>query len=296
MDDLALVRELADDTLLPDLDDLAAARARVVAGTTTPAPVRLLRHRSRFALLGGTTIGLAAAVAAAITLVPRNDHPAVPRPDAVQVLTLAAARALTAPHDPPRPDQFVYARDNGRESWRSVDGTRDGLVVDGSSTPLPGCVDGRKAVVKGTEVVQGVSEECVPEPAYRSDLPTTTDAMLDYLDRNAGGEPGDVNARGKDILHLIDGALLSPETRAALFEAASRVPGLEVLPDVRDATGKPGIGITWPVPAGASPPPSASAGPKPTVLVFDPTTYEYLGSPERAASAVSIVDQSGQRP
>ena len=297
MDDLTLLRNLVDDTPLLDRDDLAPARARLVAGITAPAPVRLLRHRSRFALLGGTTIGLAAAVAAAITLVPPNEQAPATGPDAVQVLNLAAARVLATPHDVPRPDQFLYARSDGRESWLSADGTRDGvIVIDGSSTPVPGCVNGRKAIVKGDTVVPGLTEECVPEPAYRSDLPTTTDAMLDYLDRNASGGPGNVNARGKDVLYLINGALLSPETRAALFQAASRVPGLKVVTDIHDATGKPAIGITWPSPGGSSPAPGAPGKPKPTVLVFDPATYEYLGSPERPAAAVSIVDEVGQRP
>jgi hypothetical protein len=229
-----------------------------------------------------------------------TSQPAATGPDAVQVLTLAAQRALTTPHVVPRPDQFIYARSKGRESWQSVDGTRDGLiVVEGSSTPVPGCRDGRKQVAKGDEFLPGVTEECVPEPAYRSDLPTTADAMLEYLDRNASGEPGDVNARGKDILFLVSEALLAPETRAALVQAASRVPGLEVLPDVRDSTGKAGIGITWPMPPlgpSASVPPDPRNGPKPTVLVFDPTTYEYLGTPTWAAGEVFVVDESGQRP
>jgi hypothetical protein len=315
MDDLTLVRDLVDDAPLLNQSALAPARARLVAGTTATAPVRLLRHRSRFALLGGTTIGLAAAVAAAITLVPQNQppvtgtgglamtgtsQPAATRPDAVQVLNLAAQRVLATPFAVPRPDQFIYARSEGRESWQSVDGTRDGLIaIQGSSTPIPGCRDGRKQVTKGGEFLPGVTEECVPEPAYRSDLPTTTDAMLEYLDRNASGTPGDVNARGKDILRLVGEALLAPETRAALFQAASRVPGLEVVADVRDATGKAAIGITWPLPpAGpsASAPPGGQGGPKPEVLVFDPTTYEYLGSPTRAAGEVYVVDESGQRP
>ena len=298
MDDLALVRDLVDDTPLPDRDALAPARARLVAGITAPAPVRLLRHRSRFALLGGTTIGLAAAVAAAITLVPLNEQAPATGPDAVQVLTLAAARVLATPHDVPRPDQFVYARSDGREIWQSVDGTRDGVLVnrDGSSTPLPGCRDGRAPIVKGNDVLPGVTEECVPAPAYRSYLPTTADAMLQYLDEHASGEPGDANARGKDVFSLIDEAALPPETRAAVFQAASRVPGLKVVTDIHDATGKPAIGITWPSPGGSSPAPGAPGKPKPTVLVFDPATYEYLGSPERPAAAVSIVDEVGQRP
>jgi len=295
MDDLTLVRDLFDDAPLPDATALAPARARVMASIN--APVRLIRHRSRFALVGGTTVGLAAAVAAAITLVPRETPPVQQGTDAVQVLRLAANHVLAQPRSAPRPDQFVYAKSDGREIWQSVDGTQDGvLITGGSTTPLPGCRDGVALVVKGDEILPGVTEPCEPRPAYRSDLPTTADGMLAYLDANASGEPGNVNARGKDVLALIGETAMPAETRAALFEAASRIPGLTVVPDTHDASGRPGIGITWPSPGGASTPPSASARPTNTVMVFDPTTYEFLGTPQRSAGQVSIVDRSGQRP
>lgn len=310
MDELQLVRELGDETPFPDQAALAPARDALMAGIAGRGPVRLRKRRSRYALVGTAAIGLAAAVAATIVLMPA-DQPvtggnAATAPsadssaevtDPVRLLARAARTARDDTSAPPRADQFVYARSAGeggpeREIWQSVDGTHDGLLhhADGSKTPLPGCRDGQAAVVKGPEVLPGVTEPCEPRPAYRSDLPTDVDGMLAYLDANASGEPGSVNARGKDVLGLINESLLPPLSRAALYDAAARVPGLSVVPDARDAAGRPGVGITWPVPAGSK------AEAKPVVIVFDEDTYELLGTNFHAITALAVVDQAGQRP
>ncbi|MCC8244125.1 CU044_5270 family protein [Saccharothrix luteola] len=311
MDDLKVLRELGDETPLPDEAALAPARAALLAGIAERGPVRLRKRRSRYALVGASAIGLAAAVAATITLLPAGQPApggeavatstsAVVEPvtDPVRLLAFAARAARAEPAVTPRPDQFVYTRSdtgtNGgapREIWLSVDGTRDGVLHDhGERIPLPGCQDGRAVVIKGTEVLPGMTEPCEPLPAYRADLPTDVDGMLAYLDANASGEPGSVNARGKDVLALINESRMLPAARAALYEAAARVPGLAVVPDARDAAGRPGVGITWPVPSGSSP------EAEPVVIVFDTETYELLGTNFHAITAQAVVDQAGQRP
>jgi hypothetical protein len=75
-----------------------------------------------------------------------------------------------------------------------------------------------------------------------------------------------------------------------LFEAAAKVPGLEVVPSTADGAGRLGIGITWPVP------PHSGSAAKPTVLVFDASTYEFLGTSDEAITNLSTVDKAGQRP
>ncbi|PSL53085.1 hypothetical protein B0I31_110176 [Saccharothrix carnea] len=309
MDELRLLRALGDETPLPDEASLAPVRANVLAGLA-----RRRRPRRRFALVGASAIGLAAAVAAAVTLLPTSPPaPTVPGgqaqspptsavapvTDAVRLLNFAAEAARAEPAVNPRPDQFVYTRSsvdsNGgapREIWLSVDGTRDGVLYDhGLRIPLAGCKDGKAVVIKGDRVVPGLTDDCEPHPAYRSDLPTDVDGMLAYLDANASGsEPGNVNSRGKDVLRLINESMVPSAARAALYEAAARVPGLSVVPDARDAAGRPGLGITWPPPAGSE------ADAEPVVIVFDPTTYELLGTTFHAIEAQAVVDQPGQRP
>lgn len=296
MDDLKLVRELGDETPLPDAAALAPARERLLAGMAGSAPVRLRQRRSRFAVVGGSTVGLAAAIAAVITLAPIGGPPPSANAAAVQLLHNAAAKARSLPDLDARAEQFVYVRSESggstREIWLSADGTRDGVLADGNGNQLlmPGCRDGRAVVVKGDRPLPGVTEPCEPRPAYRSDLPTDVDAMLAYLDRNASGEPGSVNARGKDVMGLISESYLPPRARAALWEAAARVPGLKVVEHTEDAAGRAGVGITWPVPEGSL------SGAKPVVLVFDANTYEFLGTQSTAVVNLSIVDQAGQRP
>jgi hypothetical protein len=305
MDELQLVRELGDETPLPDQASLAPARAAFLAGIAERGPVRLRRRRSRYTLVGASVVGLAAAVAAAITLIPVGQ----PAPggqaqssevtDAVKLLNFAAQAARAEPEIVPRPDQFVYTRTvgsgpGGSELWLSVDGTRDGVIRNTTETgehsiPLPGCVDGRQVVVKGDEVLPGVFDTCEPTPAYPADAPTDVDGMLAYLDRIAG-EGASVNVRGKTVMHLISDAYMRPAARAALWEAAARIPGLSVVPDTRDGSGRAGTGVTWPVPEGSKP------EAKPQVLVFDPVTYEYLGTDTSAVLQLAIVDQVGQRP
>lgn len=309
MDDLRLVREYGAATPFPDAASVASARADLLAGMGKN------RHRLRLGVIGGSTVGIAAAAAVVaivmgsapepspqaappggtpVTETSATENPAVETPvDASRVLLLAATAARSQPDVQPRPDQFVYTRtgfaDGGvREIWLSVDGTRDGVLKQhGESIPLAGCRDGRAPVIKGAEPLPGVTEECVVRPAYRPDLPTTVDGMLAYLDANASGSPGDVNARGKDVLFLISESYLRPAARAALYEAAARVPGLRTVPDATDGAGRRGIGITWPVPEGSD------KEARPTVVVFDAKTYAHLGTQHDSVQRIAIVDKAG---
>ncbi|MEE3920575.1 hypothetical protein V2I01_27085 [Micromonospora sp. BRA006-A] len=148
------------------------------------------------------------------------------RADARQVLRDAAVAALRLPDVEPRPDQFVYTRSQGgrelRESWASVDGTRDGLVVEyppgAPGVRAPGCRDGRAKMYRAGSLPG--TEPCVPEPPDPA-VPTDAAAMRAYLDKRRSGEPSDVNAAAKDVMFLLNDSYLRPRSRAALFEAAA---------------------------------------------------------------------------
>lgn len=252
-------------------------------------------RRLRWAALA--TTGIAAAITATLVLVP-PDLPVPPGPgapagptvqaDAARVLRAAAVTALAQPAAAPRPDQFLYTRTRTargeRESWHSMDGTRDGLIRNPGEEahPAPGCPATAREGSGDSPVEQGGS--CVPDPAYRSDLPTDAAGMQEYLGLHRSGEPGDVNALGKDVGGMLHEKLVPPAARAALFEAVATVPGLTVVADVRDAAGRPGVGVSW------------SHGDEPTTLVLDPSTHEFLGWPGEAVLASGVVDEVGQRP
>ncbi|MDG4785148.1 CU044_5270 family protein [Micromonospora sp. WMMD1102] len=323
MDELRLVQQLDAEIPPASPEQLAPARNRLMAMATAaspalsePPPVRrentspaasresspvTARNRRstwrnwRLALGSVMAAGVAAAVAAVLVLAPDRlggDVPAA-RADATQVLRNAAAAALRLPDVAPRPDQFIYRRAQDgpatSESWLSVDGTRDGLSRETSAGKrtdaiLPGCRNGRAAVMKGNEVVAGQTEKCTPQPGYLADLPTDVAGMRSYLAEHGSGEPGSVNAAGKDVLDLAD-SYLRPQSRAALYEAAATVPGLRAVEGVTDGAGRTGVGIAWPSTAGAGE----------IVLVFHPETYAFLGMSETSAVlAVAVVDRVGQ--
>ncbi|WP_370962084.1 CU044_5270 family protein [Amycolatopsis sp. cg9] len=296
MDDLDLIRERADAVGLATAEDLAPARERLLAAARTGRP----RRAKRWFWTAGAAAALAAGITAVVALAPAGETGAgvgvgvgVAHADPVRVLTEAAGAALGEQAAVPRPDQFLYVKTERsdhsvREVWFSVDGTRDGLIGD---TKIPGCRDGKAPVYGANDPSkEGTLEDCRPSPAYRTDLPTTADAMLAYLEEHHSGERGDVNALGKDVISLAYEHALRPASYAALFAAAAKVPGLTALDHVTDGAGRPGVGITWPVPPGSSP------KARPEVLVFDATTHRFLGTRDSAVTVKTFVDRVGQRP
>lgn len=286
MDELELLREYGESTPLPSAADLAPTRAKLVTA---------MRRRRRIHLpawgWGGVAVaaGVAVAVVAWPAVAPVNQV-APAQADPVQILHNAAAAALKVPDTSPRPDQFIYTKvQHGArmvgESWLSVDGTHDGLTVDpdGTRTILAGCRNGRARVIKGDKIVPNKTDPCTPFPGYLANLPTTADAMTKYLTENKSGVPGDMHAMFKDVDGMIQ-RWMSPRARAALYEAASRIPGVRAVRDVKDAAGRPGIGIKGPQD-------------RDPVIVFDTTTYVYLGDTESdAVLATAVVDKVEQRP
>lgn len=314
MDDLRLLRELERDRPLRRLEELAVQRNRLLEAVRTqphgvrahatprlrPATawtrwLRSARRRWAVAMVGAMAVTMAVTVALVVGTSGGGDRAARDggSAEAILVLHRAASRQAGLPDLVPRPDQFVYteSRNGGggvREAWLSVDGTRDGLVHNPgeAADPIPGCHDGRAAVVKGSKVIPGTTQPCTPSPAYQPDLPTNVDGMLVYLEHH-GGVPGDPNAMGKAVLALVEEQYLRPPVRAALFEAATRIPGLRLIRNVTDGAGRNAVGVAW-----------SRAGLN-GLLVFDPNDYSLLGVASGSGGDVvlrqAIVDEVGQR-
>ncbi|MGW0432469.1 CU044_5270 family protein [Micromonospora sp. NPDC003197] len=305
MDDLRLLREVGQETPPATPAQLASARSQLLAAATAASPApgtvgRANRWNWRFMFGGLAAAGVAAAVAGVVVLAPgapdggsTPDAP-VAQADPAWVLMSAATTARQLPDITPQPHQFVYRRSQDGpeiyESWLSVDGTRDGLVKKTSGggseqSVIPGCRNGRAAVVKGGQVIVGRTEPCTPDPAYHPDLPTDAAAMKAYLLKNASGE-GEANSIAKDVASLA-ADYLRPQSRAALYEAAATVPGLRVVKDATDSMGRSGIGIAWPT--------KTADGGKEMVMVFDAKTYAFLGFAKTSAElALTVVDRVGQ--
>ena len=138
-----------------------------------------------------------------------------------------------------------------------------------------------------------VSEPCTAVPAYFSDMPTSASAMGPYLERTQGIQPGNLNDLAKTVGFMFQSVYLLPAQRAALYEFLATTPGLIIEHNVRDISGRPGVGVGW-----------SFEGSK-AVNVFNPATYAYLGMTTwgeqgqeggDALLATAIVNQPGQLP
>ena len=175
MSELELVRRWGEETSLPELTDLADARARLTRAIasecaavpeprgrpTTPAR----RPRRRMLVVAATAIAAvlgAAGVARfsrgdahphasgvrSVASAPAGHLPALAHPTAAQVLRRASFVALHIAAAAPSGDQFVYTRteDEGGptvQAWMSVDGTRTSRVGTNS---IRGCVNGQMSL------------------------------------------------------------------------------------------------------------------------------------------------------
>ncbi|MER7011028.1 CU044_5270 family protein [Saccharopolyspora sp. NPDC000359] len=291
VDEMELVKHFKGSAQLPDQQQLAPARHRLIAAAveerTGTAPARLGRGR-RLVWPTAVTVGLAATISGIFALTPVGEvggQTPVANAEAAQVLQSAADAALQRPDTPPQPDQFIYLRSETltgpREAWLSADGTREGLYVEGDGAPgkLPGCSGSAYQESPDTPADTG---RCTPEPHYDPSLPSDPDEMMYYLqDPERARDPNAVGV----IRQLLTESYMRPEAMAALFEAAAKIPGVAVVPDAKDPSGRSGIGVSLPNPDGP-----------PEVLIFDRNSYAFLGTQNSAQLELYITDQPGHRP
>jgi hypothetical protein len=210
-----------------------------------------------------------------------------------------AARYATAAGTTARPDQFLFVESiqygtrvtwvmdspTGRVlrmgdtetrqvlEWASVDGTHDGLERarryeppgPWGSQPVPGCRNGTWAPTVDRPSHQ---EECSPQ-GQPTGLPTDEAGMLRYLyqtgDDQAAFVTGDQAAFAR-VATVVRGSLDAPAVLGAVFQAAAMIPGVPVLDDAVDRTGRHGVAVVL------------TDDELRQMLIFDATTYQYLGS------------------
>ena len=292
-----------------------AARVRIAVGVASGAVAALAVGLTLSSLPGGTH-------SAGTAIGHPNPVPSraavIPVLTAKQVLDTAATTALSHPGTPPRPDQFVYTKvgDGGgqvAQTWLSVDGSRNGLMEDQGpygTTTILGCVNAKRQIrmpgyngkpyagptkPKAAVPLDGpvVTEPCTPQPAFFPAMPTTASAMPGYLAKTLGVRLNDLNDVAKVVEGMFQSDYLLPAQRAALYEFLATAPGLTFERNVKDITGRPGIGVGW-----------SFQGSK-AMLIFDPSTYTLLGVTTwgeqgqvggAALLRMAITSQAGQQP
>ncbi|WP_406369117.1 CU044_5270 family protein [Streptomyces sp. NBC_00647] len=286
-------------------------RARLVSALHGSAPaVRRRRPSVRIALTGA----VATAVVATTLVVLRDDtgagapapgssssSPALRNVSAQTVLRGAAAfsreRETTIA---PRDDQFIYTRTITKdierktgttrtfvdEDWRSVDGSKPSWVMEVGK--------GWWAKPRKTQPGDQARITMWPPQDWASLKSLSTDPRKLVLQLSAGDptHPGraldsrQVRDLEADEWPFIERRLVSllmlvsvtPKgLRAAAFEALALVPGVKVLPNQKDAAGRPGIAIQYLNPTSLKAQRSMVLGGSSFVLIFAPKTYEFLG-------------------
>lgn len=277
------------------------------------------RVRRRRTLAGAVTTGVAAVAALAVGVTVAGTGSTTQRPTLTAAMVLHRA-ALAADDQPvPRDDQFTYykIKDSGDgpsdratiELWLSVDGSKNGLMIvhQGGHTR-------RETLRPGDSGGWDI-------PSYQdlTKLPTDPDKLLAYfVGKQSGtgyackGKPTEppqkatncqrTGAKQEAFYQMgwildFEGGLMPPDLGAAIYNAATKVPGVTVDRDAVDAAGRHGIGVGL-VYQGMG-----------DEWVFDPKTYELLGtdgyyvtttggkSPLNSAVLdAGVVDKVGQEP
>jgi hypothetical protein len=292
---------------------LESLRSRRESGLA-PAPHRRRRPRRR-TVMAIAAAGLAMAIAIPIALPGGVTGGADPA--AAAVLHRVALRAAKQPPEPtPGPGQFLYTRSESdttflyvvgdgrtvsfrqpqiRASWIGIDGSGRILNTAGSVT-FPTEEDRATWIAAGSpdlcaDVCEGQTndERFGPgELAVRNfaDLPTDPEELLELIESREliGGPHGDWETFAI-IGDLLRETSLQPKERAALYQVAAELPGVELVGRVVDGAGRPGVAVAYAR--------TNTDAPSRHELIFDPTTAELLGENEVLTEDSTVDVESG---
>ena len=284
----------------PATDRLAAARATVLAAATgspgqhARGPGRPRRPAwPRLGIYGAAAAVLAAALLISGTLIFTGGPVTPPASAAARVLQRAAAAQLAQPA--PRGSQFIYTEttfvltvatgtsptapqwETGtalQQMWQSVSGARPGAFG------IPHCqVDGRRRspCQPLIRIPAHAGQPGVSSYAELRKLPASPQALLSYLEKPNGCPPASIGSstvrfgpadRAWTQIGIILGTnmVLPPRLGHTLLQAAARIPGVILLPNVVDAAGRHGIAVA-----------RTASGVLRTELIFAPRTYRFIG-------------------
>ncbi|MFE3856258.1 CU044_5270 family protein [Streptomyces griseorubiginosus] len=220
--------------------------------------------RRRFARPAVLVPLVSAALAGVLfTTVTTGGHtPAAGTPGASATLNRIATAAMASDTIRVRDDQFVYVRSLERSNTGTFTGpvklgalhTEERWTAqDSGRLRITGWLrsSGKDAVMPGQLIPVDATEPVPPgagRPTYRwlASLPTDPDALLARLREEARPVEGESTDQAVFSLigDLISGTVMPPANAAAFYRAAAKLPGVRVIPDAVDATGRHGIAIT----------------------------------------------------
>jgi RNA polymerase sigma-70 factor (ECF subfamily) len=293
MDDLQQVREFRSSEAPPANRARDAARSALADAITAEAgaakQVRR-RRRPRVRVLAVVAIPLAAVIVVAVFSLSSSPVGATPAAAALNRLAhLIATQSLTV-----RPGQYLYVdsandwprfaamRGGGycqtvatehRKIWIGADGS--GLIRStvgpehfASNAARAVCLEANAnwPLQSASTTNEWFAPQCLelgPGNGDWNSLSTDPQTLLAQLRRQSGGPRGPEN----DFVNIRDALQETnapPAIRAALYQAAALIPGVQLLGTVRDHDGRSGLGIAWRSDDGTF------------ELIFDPQTGELL--------------------
>lgn len=228
--------------------------------------------RNRRWALAAVPLTIAAITAGVFVL---QSGPNAEQAAAAEQLGRISAAAAAKPEPQVRPDQYAYIKSVGADS--TADGDTGGPFVLGpvqereiwfaQRQVAPGTPYG--AIREDADPMFDLIRHYDQTPTYEElkKLPTDPDALLAWARENSGSG-GSKDRRTFDKLgDLIQESLLPPNLAAAVYQAAAKIPGVELGGQAQDAAGRTGLVVSYL---------DEDAGLR-KQWIFDPQTLEYLG-------------------
>jgi hypothetical protein len=253
MPTLERIRDLYPDVPPPIPETRERARLALVARTARRS--RPPRHRLLFPVAGLAV----AAAAVVIALVGVGNKTGI---DARAAAMLRAAAAKAKAQKTLGHGHVLYVKSSDaylsswpeqgwsvlephqREIWIGPDGAGRLRTSTGKSRFLSER-DRRNWIAAGRPALPGGTSDDTPiPPADRSPLPSDPDALFELLKARASGHS---EGTYPEMFTLAGDAFrdtnLSPAQRAALYEVVARIPGVELVGNVKDPVGRRGVAV-----------------------------------------------------
>ncbi len=271
--------ELAELLPAPNVSQLRADRQRLLKEHLMSETSIPIARPPRRRLVLAAAAALAIATVVAIHPWSQGQPTVEAAPAVVTLLDHAAAAASTMPV--PRSGQFIYVAVYGhyaqfnsdgpvtilpnqhRQDWTSADGSKEGQYVIDSGTPMP--LDPFPA-----------GRLDAPTYKYLATLPTEPGALFGVLKANAHSDLPANEEEFSLVGGIADEVIVPPKLAAGLFGATKQIDGVFVAGRTTDALGRPVIALAQI---------QKNTGIEMEVL-FDPTTYVYMGAKEIATKTV----------
>jgi hypothetical protein len=284
-----------------------------------PARLRQRTHRARRRwAIPAVVATAAAALAVALPVIlpgggPGGAGSAEARAALHRIALVAAARRAEAP---PGPGQYYYAKAQIEEtmlyipgrglanfevtgrstekSWIGTDGSGRTVTTDTEMT-FPSGEDRAAWVAAGSPdlgALTGARDGDTTEPPGGlyfldlSGLPTDPDSLKAVIEKRkiVGGPGGDWETFAI-IGEMLQETYAPPTLRAALYDVAANLPGVEFVGRVTDAAGRPGLGVAY------------THGGIRDELIFDPHTAQLLATNSWLVDPDAVgIDVAGEAP